>query len=431
MTDDGSAGGILSRVSSPPPPEPAAPGPGEEAAAIAGRRALIVVPIILAGLSMLGPFAIDTPFPAFKQMGADLPATTDQMQLVVSAYLLAFGVMSPFWGPLSDAVGRRPVIIGGVAAFVVASIGAALAPNLPVLLAFRVLQGLSAGGGVIVSRTVIRDVFDGAQAQRLMSRVMMIFGVAPAVAPITGGLLLQVGPWEVIFWFMAALGVLLICLVIGSLPETHPVERRTPLRVGSLVGSLLDVTRRPAFHRVSWAAALSFSGQFLYIGAAPIFVVDLLGKGELDFWVFFVPMIAGITLGAWISGRAAGRIEMRTLVTAGLSFALAAAVVNAGLATLPTAAELPYAVIGPALIAIGTASAYPAQQLMLLDMFPAQRGASVSMFTFLTLVLNAVLASAIAPLVTGSILEMAVASTALIACGLAVWLVHLPLTAQR
>lgn len=430
-------GGILSRVSSSGPPDPPRAEPGRELGAdhgadatpaIDGRRALIVVPIILAGLSMLGPFAIDTPFPAFKQMGAELPATTDEMQLVVSAYLLAFGLMSPFWGPLSDAIGRRPVMIGGVAAFVLASIGAALAPNLPILLAFRVLQGLSAGGGVIVSRTVIRDVFDGAQAQRLMSRVMMIFGVAPAVAPIVGGLLLQIGPWQGIFWFMAALGVLLIVLVVGSLPETHPAGRRTPLRVGSLVASLADVARRPAFHRVSWAAALSFAGQFLYIGAAPIFVVDLLGRGELDFWIFFVPMISGITVGAWISGRAAGRIDSRWLVTAGLGFALFAGVVNTVLATLPTAAELPYAVIGPALIAVGTASAYPAQQLMLLDMFPAQRGASVSVFTFFTLALNAVLASAVAPHVTGSVLQLAVASTGLIVCGLALWLLHLRAT---
>ncbi len=333
---------------------------------------------------MLGPFAIDTPFPAFKEMGRDLPASTDQMQLVVSAYLVAFGVMSPFWGPLSDAVGGRPVMIGGVVAFVVASIGCALSPSLPVLLFFRVLQGLSAGGGVIVSRTVIRDVFEGAQAQRLMSRVMMIFGLAPAIAPIAGGALLQIGPWQVIFGFMALLGLLLVAMVCFGLPETHPPERRTPLRVGPLLGSLVTVCRRAAFHRIAWAAALVFAGQFLYIGSAPIFVVDLLGKGELDFWVFFVPMIGGITLGAWVSGRAAGRIPGRTLVSASMAFALLGALVSVGLATLPTATDLPYAVFGPALIAVGTAAAYPTFQLMLLDMFPGSRGASVSMFTFFT-----------------------------------------------
>ncbi len=389
------------------------------------QTAMIVVPLLLAGLSMLGPFSIDTPFPAFKKMGASLDVSTDQMQLVVSAYLLSFGLMSPFHGPLSDAIGRRPVILGGCAVFALASIGCAFSTSLPVLLGFRVLQGLSAGAGVIVSRTVIRDVFDGAQAQRLMSRVMMIFGLAPAVAPIIGGFLLQVGPWPVIFWFLAGVGLLLVGLVAVALPETHPVERRTPLAFGPLLGSLGEVSRSVRFHRVAWAAALSFGGQFLYIGSAPIFVIDLLGKGELDFWVFFTPMIAGVMLGAWISGRAAGRVSGRSLVTWSLLFAFGGAVLNVVLALLPTAAELPYAVIGPALIAVGTAAGYPTLQLVLLDMFPRARGASVSMFTFFALLLNGTTAAVVAPWVTHSVLTLALASAVLVLSGLLCWAWHL------
>jgi DHA1 family bicyclomycin/chloramphenicol resistance-like MFS transporter len=385
-----------------------------------------MVPVILAGLSMLGPFSIDTPFPAFPAMGDQLRASSSEMQLVVSAYLLAFAVMSPFHGPLSDALGRKPVIVGGVLVYVAASVGCAFSTSLPVLLGFRVLQGLSAGGGVIVSRTVIRDMFDGAEAQRLMSRVMMIFGVAPAVAPVIGGWLLQVGPWPVVFWFMAGVGVLLVTIVVVALPETHPPERRTPLHVRPLLGSLVAVGRHLPFHRVAWAAALGFAGQFVYIGLAPIFVVDLLGLGELDFWVFFVPMIAGVTVGAWLSGRAAGVIRGRMLVTAAMVFALGGALVNVLLAALPaTSAELPWAVLGPALIAVGAAAAYPSLQLELLDMFPATRGAVVSLFTFFTLLLNGVSASALAPLVTGSVLELALASTVLVAAGLLCWLGHL------
>ncbi|HET6561524.1 MAG TPA: multidrug effflux MFS transporter [Marmoricola sp.] len=382
--------------------------------------------MILAGLSMLGPFSIDTPFPAFRSMGADFSATSSEMQLVVSAYLLAFAVMSPFHGPLSDALGRKPVIIGGVLVYVAASVGCAFSPTLPVLLGFRVLQGLSAGGGVIVSRTVIRDMFDGAEAQRLMSRVMMIFGVAPAVAPVVGGLLLQVGPWPVVFWFMAAMGLLLVAVVLVALPETHPPERRTPLRVGSLLASLVAVGRHAPFHRVAWAAALSFAGQFVYIGLAPIFVVDLLGLGELDFWIFFVPMITGVVIGAWFSGRVADVVSGRSLITAALLFSLGGALVNVVLAALPaTSAELPWAILGPALLAVGTAAAYPSLQLALLDMFPRTRGAVVSLFTFFTLLLNGVAASALAPLVTGSVLEMALASTALVLAGLLCWVAHL------
>lgn len=396
------------------------------------KRALVMLPVVLALLSMLGPFTIDTPFPAFSDMGREFDVDSDRMQLVVSAYLLAFGLMSPFHGPISDAVGRRPVMVAGVSVFAVASVGCALASDLETLLAFRVLQGLSAGGGVIVSRTVIRDLYDGVEAQRLMSRVMMIFGVAPAVAPIVGGLLLQAGPWPLIFWFLALVGVGLAAVVLAFLPETHPAERRIPFSFRALVGGMVAVGRNGRFHLVAWAAAFGFAGQFLYIGAAPIFIVDLLGLGELDFWVFFVPMIAGLTTGAWISGRAAGRVSRDVLISVAVAFGVTGGLVNVLLAALPsTEAELPWAVVGPALIAMGTGTAYASQQLILLDLFPANRGAAVSMFTFFTLVLNALIAGLVAPLVTGSVLSMALAALVLVCCGMASWTAHLTLARRR
>jgi DHA1 family bicyclomycin/chloramphenicol resistance-like MFS transporter len=373
---------------------------------------------------MLGPFSIDTPFPAFPEMERDLDVTSDQMQLVVSAYLVAFAVMSPFHGPLSDALGRRPVIIGGVLLYAAASVGCALAPTLEWLLAFRVLQGLSAGGGVIVSRTVIRDVFEGAEAQRLMSRVMMIFAVAPAIAPVIGGLLLQVGPWPVTFWFMAVVALLLIVAVAVGLPETHPADRRIPLRVRALVSSLAQVARSAPFHRVAWAAALTFAGQFIYITSASIVVVDLLGLGELDFWILFTPLVGAVLVGSQISSSAAGRISSDRLVTASLGFSVLAAGVNVALAAT-TGASLPWAVLGPALLGLGTVAAYPTMQLILLDMFPVGRGSAASVFTFFTLLLNGVIASAVAPFVTGSLLQLALASAVLVVGGLASWLWHL------
>jgi MFS transporter, DHA1 family, multidrug resistance protein len=388
------------------------------------RRLRWLLPTILAGLSMLGPFSIDTPFPAFREMGTDFGVTSDEMQLVVSTYLVSFGLMSPFHGPLSDALGRRPVIIGGVAVYVVASVGCALSPNLGTLLVFRVLQGLSAGGGVIVSRTVIRDVYEGPEAQRLMSRVMLIFGIAPAIAPVIGGLLLQLGAWPIAFWFMAGVALLLTTVVALALPETHPVERRIPLRFGALVLSLATVGRSAAFHRVAWAAALSFAGQFIYISSASIIVVDLLGLGELDFWRLFAPLVAAVMLGSQISSWAAGRISGNALVTGALVFCVVAALANVLVAELagPT---LPWAVLGPALLGLGTVTAYPTMQLILLDMFPVGRGAAVSLFTFFTLLLNGLIASLLAPLVTGSVTTLALASTALVVAGLLAWLWHL------
>jgi MFS transporter, DHA1 family, multidrug resistance protein len=386
---------------------------------------VFLVPLILAGLSMLGPFSIDTPFPAFREMAEDFDVTSDEMQLVVSAYLISFGLMSPFHGPLSDAIGRKPVIIGGVTLYAGASIGCALSPSLEWLLVFRVLQGLSAGGGVIVSRTIIRDVYEGPQAQRLMSRVTLIFAIAPAIAPVIGGLLLQLGAWPIAFWFMACVALLLVVVVAVALPETHPPERRIPLRVGALVRSLAAVGRSGAFHRVAWAAALSFAGQFIYVSGASIIVVDLLGLGELDFWILFAPLVLAVMIGSQISSSAAGRIPSNVLVTGSLVFGVVAALVNTGIAAAD--AGLPWVVLGPALIGLGTVTAYPSMQLILLDMFPTGRGSAVSLFTFFTLLLNGLIASLLAPRVTDSLTTLAATSTVIVAAGLALWLWHVAL----
>jgi len=163
--------------------------------------------VLLACLGMLGPFSIDTYLPAFTGIADSLGATPVQMQQTLSAYLFGFAVMNLFHGALSDSIGRRPVVLGGVAIFTLASIGCALSQSIGALVLFRALQGMSAGAGIVVSRAIIRDMFPPADAQRVMSQVTIYFGVAPAVAPMVGGFLFVHANWHSIFWFLAAIGV--------------------------------------------------------------------------------------------------------------------------------------------------------------------------------------------------------------------------------
>lgn len=393
---------------------------------VSGRRAQVVIPIVLAGLSMLGPFSIDTPFPAFPQMRTDFGATSGQMQWVVSAYLFAFGAMSLFHGPISDALGRKPVIIYGVGAYAVASLAAAFAPNLAFLLACRVIQGACAGGGVVVSRTVIRDLFEGATAQRLMSRVAMIFGLAPAVAPIIGGLLLRIAPWRGIFLFMALFALVMIAAVVLLLPETHPRERRTPLRLRDLLRSLAEVARDGSYQRIAGMTALAGAAWFVYVGGAAILMSDLLGRGETDYWMLFVPLISGVILGSWISGRAAGRIGGRALVAGGFALALVGGLVNLAITSVTDA--FPYVVVGPAVMSLGFSIGFPTTQLAMLDLFPRNRGSAASLSTFLMLTLNSVIAALVVPLVSQSVRHLAAASLTLIVAGVLVGGLHLALS---
>lgn len=387
-------------------------------------RFIALVPIVIALLSMIGPFSIDTPFPAFADIGDDFEVGTERLQLIVTAYLLAFAAMSIVHGPMSDSLGRRPVILGSVAVFAVASLACTLAPTFELLLVGRVVQGLCAGGATIVSRTVIRDLFDGEQAQRLMSRVALIFGVAPAVAPIIGGGLLQIGPWQLVFALQALLGVILIGATLVVLPETHPVAARVPLRVGEIVRGLTEVARQPSFHRLAWAGTLGFAALFLYIGGAAIFVVDLLGQGELDFWKLFVPMIGSMMFGSWISGRTAGPVTGRDIVSIGFAIAVVGGVIGVGLAASPLAYDLPWAIVGPSLIGLGNGMAYPSIQLMMLDLLPRRRGAVMSSASFLTLSFNAVAAVALTPYVASSMLALAIAALVLSGLSSLGWAAH-------
>lgn len=376
---------------------------------------------------MLGPFTIDTIFPGFESMGRQFGADALAMQQVTTVYLASFAVMSIFHGPISDAVGRKPVMLVGLGGYIVGSVACALAPTLGWLLVGRAVQGLFAGAATVISRAVIRDLYEGAQAQRLMSQVMMIFSIAPAIAPVVGGWILAIGPWPGIFWFIAGYGVLVTIATVTILPETLPREQRQPLRVGSVFSGLWGVARSWPFERLSLATAFTFSAYIFYVLAAPIVVVDLLGLGEQDFWMLFVPLVAGMALGSWITGRVAGQIESHRLVDATMGFVVAAAAVNVALTMLsPT---LPWVLVGPTLLGVAIGVVFPVLQLALLDMFPHHRGAAASMTAFVILAFNVVIAGVIAPLATASLLTAALTSAGLSLLGVLAWVWHRRATA--
>ncbi len=408
-------------VTSPPAPIASTP-PGR----VAGPEWLFLV--ILAGLGMVGPFSIDTMFPAFARMGAEWGASELALQQIVSVYLLSFAVMSLVHGPLSDALGRKPVIIGGTIAYIAASVGCALAPNLGVLLAFRAVQGLSAGAGAIISRAMVRDVYSDARAQRTMSHIAMIFGLAPALAPVVGGLILAAGGWRDIFWFLTGLGIVLLALVVFCMPETHPPELRHRLQIRTLARGVGGVLGDRSGRRLAFTAMFNNAGMFLYISSAPMFVVNLLGLGESDFWVLFVPLISGMVVGSWVSGRLAGRMKGSRLASLGYRISLVAAVVNVGFTLLPATRALPWAVLPLPFLTFGIALAFPILTLAMLDLFPSLRGSASSVQNFVALLANALIAGILAPLLAFSMTSLALGSLVLMTAAWLLWRRHLAVT---
>ncbi|HEY5850358.1 MAG TPA: multidrug effflux MFS transporter [Lysobacter sp.] len=371
--------------------------------------------LLLGGLAMFGPFSIDTIFPAFPAIGTQFGADKLAMQQTISVYLVAYALMSIVHGPLSDAIGRRRVILGGLTVFTFASVGCALSTDLTTLLVFRALQGLSSGVGLIVGRAVIRDVLHGHDAQRLMSQVSMIFGVAPAVAPVIGGWILGWSHWPAIFWFLVAFSLVLLVFTWRTLPETHPVDARLPMIPRRLLRDYIAIATNPRFQRLAAASAFNFAALWLYIASAPAFVLDVLKLDERQFGWFFVPMISGMVLGAFVSGRAAGKVSGEKLVSIGFACSAVAMLLNLGYNLWTDAPQVPWAVLPMMLNAFGIALVFPIVTLSILDMYPRQRGSASSMQAFTGLVLNALIAGVLSPWISDHMLWMVgVASTFLL-----------------
>jgi MFS transporter, DHA1 family, multidrug resistance protein len=376
--------------------------------------------VLLAVLGMLGPFSIDTYLPAFAGIASSLGATPVQMQQTLSAYLFGFAFMSLFHGAISDSLGRRPVVLWGLAAFTLASAGCALSQNIGQLVLFRAMQGLSTGAGIVVARAVVRDMFAPAQAQKVMSQITIYFGVAPAVAPIIGGWLFVHLDWHSIFWFLTAVGVALWFANYKLLPETLHITHRQPFNARNLMQGYWQLGLDPRFLLLALASGVPFNGMFLYVLSAPVFLGELLGLAPTQFFWFFVLSISGIMAGAWVSGHLAGKIAPKRQIKYGFAIMLLIALINLA-ANILFKAEASWALIPISIFSFGWAMMVPVVTLLVLDLHPMRRGMASSLQSFIGSTANGLVAGLIAPLVMHSTVAMAAASLAMMCVGLLAW----------
>ena len=377
--------------------------------------------ILLASLGMLGPFAIDTYLPAFAGIAESIDATPVQMQQTLSAYLFGFAAMNLFHGALSDSFGRRPVVLIGIAAFTLASVGCALSESIASLVLFRTLQGMSTGAGIVVSRAIIRDMFPPSEAQRMMSQVTIFFGIAPAIAPMIGGVLFVHLGWHSVFWFLAVVGLALWVANFRLLPETLHVSQRQAFEVANLMRGYLQMGSSQRFWLLALASGIPFNGMFLYVLASPAFLGEHLHLAPDQFYWFFVLTILGITGGAWVSGRLAGKIAPRRQIRHGLLIMMLTGCTNV-LFSLLLAPQVWWALPLIALYAFGWALMVPVVTLMVLDLFPTRRGMASSLQAVVGSVANGIVAGVVAPLVMHSPAGLAIASLLMLQIGLLAWL---------
>ena len=393
-------------------------------------RTVLLLAAMLAGMAMLGPFSIDTYMPSFPEIAQTFDATPQQMQQTLSAYLSTFSIMMLFHGAISDSFGRRAVILVNLAVFVVASIGCAAAQDFGQLLFFRALQGIAGGVGMVVGRAMIRDSFAGHEAQRMMSMVTMIFGVAPAIAPVIGGWLQAGFGWRSVFVFLTLFSALLFAGCYWRLPETLPHSARQSFAPRSLTVNYLKVLGSLRFGLLSSAIAFNFAGFFLYISSAPAVIYGLLHLNESQFGWLFIPATSGVILGAFLSGRLAGKFTPGRTLRIAYAIMFIASVCGVGYHLLFPPA-LPWTVLPVMAYSAGMSLAMPNLTLFALDLFPRNRGLAASLQGFQQSFFAALVAGAVSPYVAGSGLTLAVTSAVLLTSGAACAFVYSRLPRPR
>ncbi|GAA0920041.1 multidrug effflux MFS transporter [Nonomuraea longicatena] len=356
------------------------------------RTALLV---ILGALSAIGPLAIDMYLPALPAIAAEMGSAEAQVQLTLTACLIGVSAGQVLAGPLSDVRGRRLPLLVGVGGFAVASLLCAFAPNVPVLIAMRLLQGVLGGAALVIVRAVVRDLYDGPAIARIFATLMLVSGLAPILAPVAGAQLLSFTSWRGVFVALSLMGLLLLVLVVPGVKETLPPEARDGggglSRTVRTFGRLL---RDRSFMAPTLTAGLSFAAMFAYISGSPFVLQGVYAATPQQYSLIFGLNALGLTVLAQVGGRLSGRVAPRRLVFAGVALTLVggAVLLTAVLLGLGLAAV----VTGLFVVMCGQGLVLPATGAMALAGQPPQVAGSASA---LLGVLQFALGAAAAPLV--------------------------------
>ncbi len=356
---------------------------------LSDRRTRLRYALLVAPLVMLAPFSLDTYLPSFPAMAESLAVDSAAMQATLSAYLVAFALSTLVTGPLSDAFGRRPVVLWALFAYLLISALLVVSTAYWQVVTLRILQGLAAATGVVVGRALVRDRFDPTDARRVFALVTMVFSIGPAAAPIIGGWLQAGFGWRSVFAFLALYGGVLLLTARAFLPETLPPVGRVRSRPPAIVQGYLRTLRNPRFLRPVGVHAAMFGAMFIFIAASPTLIYEHLGGDERDFWWLFLPLVAGLLLGAFVAGRTAARLTPQAAVSIGLGLSGTALVLIGGGAWLDGPVV---SITGPfALYSFALATAMPSLTLLALDCYPGARGMASAMQAFVQLGISALL----------------------------------------
>jgi DHA1 family bicyclomycin/chloramphenicol resistance-like MFS transporter len=283
--------------------------------------------LVLGALIALGPLTIDMYLPALPTIVDDLETTSAAVQLTLTGTLVGLALGQLLVGPLSDTFGRRRPLLVGVSVHVLASLLVLVAPNVAVLGGLRVLQGVGAAAASVVTMAIVRDLFVGRAAATLFSRLMLVLGVAPVLAPTIGGEVLRFTSWRGVFVVLAVMAALLVVVALVAVPETLPAERRRPLGLRNTLRAFRGLLRDRTFVGLVLVAGLAMSGLFGYVAGSSFVFQEEFGLDEQQFGLLFGAGALFLIGATQLNAALLRRFEPRVLLPFGLALATAAGAV--------------------------------------------------------------------------------------------------------
>jgi DHA1 family bicyclomycin/chloramphenicol resistance-like MFS transporter len=391
------------------------------------RNQRLVYIIVLGALTALGPFTIDLYLPAFPVMQSELDVTASVIQLTLTATTIGFALGQLVIGPWSDRVGRRLPLIIATAVHVVASFGVAFAPTIEVLTAFRIVQGIGTAGGSVVAIAMVRDLFGGQPLVRMLSRLALVSGLAPILAPVIGSQLLLWLDWRGIFFFLAAYGILALAAAAFFIVETFPAARRSNLERPTIGQRYKSLFRDRIFVGAAIMGGMTFSGLFSYLSSSSFIFQDVYGLDAQQYGILFAVNSLGVVAGVQTSSRLVRRIGPQWILAGSTILLLASALTIVLLDALD--AGLIGILIPLWFFILGCGLSFPCVQVIALAEHGAEAGTAASLLG----AVNFGLAGVISPLVgllgvaTAGPMGAVMAATAIVSI-LTLWLLVRPKT---
>ncbi len=296
--------------------------------------------VVLGLLGAVGPFAIDMYLPALPTIAADLEASRGAAQMTLMAFFVAFGLCQLGYGPVSDALGRRGPLFFGLTLFAFASIGCFFAPTVEALIGFRLLQGVGASAVMVIPRAVIRDMYTGIEATRMMALVMLVISIGPMLAPLAGSLLIVPFGWRAVFAALGLVALIGILLVWRILPETRPPEARVPLSFAALRSGFGTLLRDPAFLGLTFIGGLGMASFFTFLASSSFLYIDHFGLTPTQYSLAFSFNAVGFFAASQFAARLGARYGIPAVIRGAVAGYAAAALVAASV-TLAGVDSLP------------------------------------------------------------------------------------------